>query len=382
MFQLENILPRHSKKLMALRRFPADTCGQNRLNLADNANHFGTVGTDQKHNFYPDTEACALREELSEIHQVPKDCILPTNGGNAGLDLILRAFINPDKDSAMVFSPCENQLKELIILNSASVQELAMTHQFQLPVNKIRKEINDYTKIIFVSNPNPITGLTARPFDLVELLDTFNGLVVVDETYIDFCSDKSMLKLVKDYPNLVVVQSFSKGYGLAALRLGVIFANAQIINVLKTIQPAYSVSAPAQEFGIKALHVHEYKQRLADLMRTERESLRLQLLALPFVKEISHSEANFLLIKVENAAVMYEYLRNERIDVYLCVSSQFNCENSLRITIGTSEENQKLLAALREMPYKLSPIRKFIKAVTSNFSRAGSVLSIFKKFFG
>jgi histidinol-phosphate aminotransferase len=381
MFQLENILPRHSKKLLALRRLPASTCGQNRLNLADNSNHFGSVGTEQKHNSYPDADCCELKSELAANQQLNSNQVLATNGGNAALDLIFRAFISPDRDSVMIFNPAESYLKEMIILNSATVQELGLTAQFQLPVYKIRKEITEYTKIIIVSNPNPISGLTARPYDLVELLDSFNGLVVVDETYIDFCADKSMVKLVKDYPNLVVIQSFSKGYGLAALRLGAIFADEQVIKVLQIIQPAYSVSTVAQEFGKKALHVAEYKHRLSDLMRVERENLRKQLLSFGFVKEISHSEANFLLIKVDNAVKIYDYLQSERIDVYLCLSNQQHCEQSLRITIGTSEEIQKLLFALQQMPYKLSPIRNFIKAVTRNFSKAGSVLSIFKKIF-
>ena len=381
MFQLENILPRHSKKLLALRRLPATTCGQNRLNLADNSNHFGTVGTEQKLNQYPDADCCELRKEIAANQQVETNQILPTNGGTAALDLIFRAFISPDKDNVMIFNPAESKLRELIILNAASIQELELTAQFQLPINKIRKEITDYTKIIVVSNPHPISGLTTRPYDLVQLLDTFLGLVVIDETFIDFCADKSMVKFIKDYPNLLVVQSFSKGYGLAALRLGTIFANEQIINILRTIQIANTVNTFAQNFGIKALHVAEYKHRLADLMRVEREILRSQLLSFAFVKEISNSEANFILIKVDNAAKIYEYLHSERIDVYLCLFNQAHCDQSIRITVGTSEENSKLLSALREMPYKLSPIRKFFKTITNNFSKAGSVLSIFKKIF-
>lgn len=384
-FNLENFLPRHTKKLLQWRTAqqasaPKSAAGQMRTALQRNENHLGSVGTSAAYHLYPDDACAALRTELAEYHKLSPEQILVGNGSTELFDVILRAFLNPHKDSILTFAPTEHYFRELACLNSVGFHELPLNSFFQLPLHKTQKELHESTKIIIVSNPNRIAGVPLRPFDIASLLETFEGIVVVDESYIDYCLDKSILASIQDYPNLIVVQTFSKAWGLAGLRVGAAFAHPALIEAMAVVKAPFSVNVVAQEIATKALHLPEHKERMVEMVEAERERVRTALELMSFVVEVQDSEANFLLVKVEDAEKTFFYLQSERIDVLWCKSLS-HCENALRIGIGTPEQNNRLLQSMREMPAKLSPIRKMLKTITTTFTRASVVLGVFKKFF-
>jgi histidinol-phosphate aminotransferase len=304
------------------------------------------------------------------------------NGTTELIDVIFRSFIQPERDTVMLFSPFECLWKEMAILNGAMAQEIQLNTFFQLPLNKAKKEINEHTKIIVINNPNTLLGTTLRQFDIVDLLDSFSGIVVVDETYIDFAPEASMLPFVKHYPNLVVLQSFSKAWGLAALRVGVAYCDGEIAKILRCVKPAFSVSTIAQEQAVKALHLPEKKSQLVEAMQAERLRVAEALEKMAFVTHLSPSVANFLLVTFKDAKKTHEYLQKERIDVLLCSSQQPHCESSIRISIGSVAENDRLLLLLRDMPSRLSPIRNMFRTLASTFGKVGLVLGVVKKIFG
>jgi histidinol-phosphate aminotransferase len=390
-FKLDTLLPRHTRKIVSLRSEKAaytdvaENQAQNRVSLAKNENHFSTVGSDMPYYKYPDNQCFALRKELAELHNLSGISLANITIGNGTtelIDVIFRSFIQPERDTVMLFSPFECLWKEMAILNGAMAQEIQLNTFFQLPLNKAKKEINEHTKIIVINNPNTLLGTTLRQFDIVDLLDSFSGIVVVDETYIDFAPEASMLPFVKHYPNLVVLQSFSKAWGLAALRVGVAYCDGEIAKILRCVKPAFSVSTIAQEQAVKALHLPEKKSQLVEAMQAERLRVAEALEKMAFVTHLSPSVANFLLVTFKDAKKTHEYLQKERIDVLLCSSQQPHCESSIRISIGSVAENDRLLLLLRDMPSRLSPIRNMFRTLASTFGKVGLVLGVVKKIFG
>jgi len=392
-FQLDALLPRHTRKLMQLRgeRYAAEANGEGcsssiHLSLDKNENAFGSTGTEQAQFRYPDACCGELRRELANAHQA--DGIQAANicvgaGVSELLDVVMRAFIQPDKDNVIITTPYEGLWRECAVLNGAMVQEIALNSFFQLPANKLKKEIGEQTKLIFLSHPNAIIGTPLRPFDVIDLLDNFAGVVVVDESYIDFCSEQSLLPFVKDYPNLVVLRTFSKAYGLAGLRVGVAYAQPAIAHILRTLKTPYSVGTPAQQGALKALNLPDYKDRMVRQIQAERDRLTVELQRLPFVKSVLPSQANFLLLYVEDAKKTHGYLLAEHVQTLLCAASTTHLEQGgIRISIGNTAENDRLLALLRDMPARLSPVRRFFRTIASAVGKVGMLAGIVKKLFG
>lgn len=390
-FKLDALLPRHTRKLLSLRgeRLGYDDNSEHnpspRLNLSLNENHISTVGTDVNYYQYPDNQCFTLRKELAELqlpHGIGMANITVGNGMTELIDVVLRAFIQPERDSILLFSPYECTWKEAAILNNAALQELPLNSFFQLPLNKAKKEISEHTKIMVINNPNALLGTALRQYDLMDLIDQFAGIVIIDETYIDFSPESSMLPYLHNLPNVVVLQSFSKAWGLAALRVGVAYCSAEIAQILRAIKPRFSVSTVAQELAVKALHLPEKKEQLVGQIQVERERVAEALRRMPFVTHISPSVANFLLVSFVDAKKTFDYLQSERVDVFLCSSQQPHCEQSLRISIGNGLENDRLIYLLNEMPARLSPIRRLIRGLTGTLGKVGVILGVVKKFFG
>jgi histidinol-phosphate aminotransferase len=390
-FKLDALLPRHTRKLLSLRGERlgyddnSDYAPVPRLDFSRNENHISSVGTDSNYYHYPDNQCFTLRKELAELqlpHGIGLSNITVGNGMTELIDVVLRAFIQPERDSILLFSPYECAWKEAAILNNASLQELPLNSFFQLPLNKAKKEISEHTKIMVINNPNALLGTALRQYDLMDLIDQFAGIVIIDETYIDFSPESSMLPYLHNLPNVVVLQTFSKAWGLAALRVGVAYCSAEISQILRAIKPSFSVSSVAQEQAVKALHLPEKKEQLVGQIQAERERVAEALRRMPFVTHISPSVANFLLVSFVDAKKTFDYLQSERIDVFLCSSQQTHCEQSLRISIGNSLENDRLIYLLNEMPARLSPIRRLIRGLTGTLGKVGVILGVVKKIFG
>jgi len=379
------LLPRHIRKLLQHQQaLPSAQAPQQEgwLDMSSSVSVWGTIGTDEVYNKYPDPKSVKLRNELAEYVGLPADCICVGNGSTELIDLALRVFCTPTEDEVLCFAPVESRLKHFAQLQALEINELPLEPDYQLPIYNIPKQINNSTKVIFIENPNAITGTLVSSFDIVDIVSDFDGVVIVDESAIDYAPSHSLVSLVEQCDNLLVVQSFSGIWGLAALRVGMIYAQPAIIEVLQALKPAFSVNAIAQRQATSALYVADQKERVVQKMTQQREQLRESLQNLKIIKKVHESETNTLLVEVEHASELVEYLRKEEYIAIKDVSHLVGTENCVRISVGQGLDNVRLLKALKDMTYKQSPTRKFLKMVSKTLRKASSFFGFFKKIIG
>ncbi|GMN08824.1 histidinol-phosphate transaminase [Croceitalea sp. MTPC9] len=299
-------------------------------------------------NRYPDPHQRNLKAVLAEQKGVSENQILLGNGSDEVLDLLFRAFCEPHKDNIISLPPTYGMYKVLAGTNAIENRKVLLTNDFQPDVEKILSVIDENSKLLFLCSPNNPTGNLIKASKIIELLEKFNGLIVIDEAYIDFSQSESWIKQLESYPNLVVTQTLSKAYGMAAIRLGMCFASKDIIDVLKKIKPPYNINELTQQRALKGfLNQSKVLGNVADLVE-DREILNKELQKISYIEKVFPSEANFLLVKVDNATLRYKQLLDKGI-VVRNLSSQALCEETLRFTIGTGEENSKLLQTLKEL---------------------------------
>ena len=300
--------------------------------LDANENPFNTTV-----NRYPDPQQTVLKTLISNQNNVETNQILLGNGSDEVLDLIFRAFCEPNQDSILSLPPTYGMYDVLANLNAIENIQVPLSKNFQIEVDRILSNVKTNTKLLFICSPNNPSGNTINRDAVKRLLNSFNGLVIIDEAYIDFTNEVSWTEQLNTYPNLIVTQTLSKAYGLAGIRLGVCYASQDIISALNKIKPPYNINTLTQDAAMKAL---ENKHKVADQISTvlkERSRLMKTFENYPFIKKIYPSEANFILIKVDDANKRY----NQLIDKGIVVrnrSSQLHCENCLRITVGTPTE--------------------------------------------
>ncbi len=299
-------------------------------------------------NRYPDPQQKELKEVLGTLKNVPTKNILIGNGSDEVLDLIFRAFCEPNSDNVITLPPTYGMYSVLAAINSIENREVLLEKDFQPNVAAILNSLNTNTKIIFLCSPNNPTGNSFSKESVLEILKKFNGLVVLDEAYVDFSEEVSWLKRLEDLPNLVITQTLSKAYGAAGIRMGICYASAEIIAVLNKIKPPYNSNSLSQENAIKILKDNEKIKSQIAIIKQERVTLFKTLLQVTFVFKVYTSNANFLLIKVDDANRRYKQLLDKGF-VVRNRSSQPLCENTLRITIGTPEENKKLIQTLQQL---------------------------------
>lgn len=300
------------------------------------------------YNRYPDPLQWHVKEKLAEIKGVKPAQVFLGNGSDEPIDLIIRAFCEPNHDSILIMEPTYGMYKVCAEVNAVNVQQALLTPDFDLDLDAIPNTFDATTKVIFLCSPNNPTGNVLDREKIVEVLKRFYGLVVIDEAYIDFTKSKSFLNELKKYPNLVVLQTFSKAWGLAGLRLGMCFASEAVISILNKIKYPYNVNIRTQELAIEALENAYRKDIWVEEILKQREWLKGELGKLSIVEKIFPSDANFLLVRVKDAQSTYQYLMDRRIIVR--DRSRVNlCYNSLRITVGTPDENRKLIEALKEL---------------------------------
>ncbi|WGK64433.1 histidinol-phosphate transaminase [Croceiramulus getboli] len=299
-------------------------------------------------NRYPDPRQRNLKAQLSKVKRVPMNQILLGNGSDEVLDLIVRAFCEPGRDNIITLPPTYGMYKVLAATNAVECREVLLTENFQIDLEGVRAAVDGHTKIIFLCSPNNPTGNLLQEEEVRQILESFNGLVVIDEAYIDFASSKSWSQQLSDYPNLIVCQTLSKAYGLAGIRLGMCFATEEVIAVLQKIKPPYNVNELTQKSALERVLDQKTIKDEITLILVGKEELSKALLEVNFVDEVFPSEANFILARVQDANRVYQQL----IDLGVVVrnrSTQPRCESTLRFTVGTPEENKKLINALKTL---------------------------------
>lgn len=297
-------------------------------------------------NRYPDPQQNSVKVVLAKQKNVNPNQILLGNGSDEVLDLIFRAFCEPKIDNIISLPPTYGMYGVLANINAVENREVLLSTDFQPQVEKILETLDTNTKIIFLCSPNNPTGNSFSTENVLKLLENFKGLIVIDEAYIDFSEKESWLAKIDDYPNLVITQTLSKAYGLAGIRLGICYGSAEVISVLNKIKPPYNVNELTQLRALERLSKPEKIKSEIGSIIAQREALLKVLVDVKFVENIYPTEANFILIKVDDANIRYNELIAKGI-VIRNRTTQPLCENTLRLTIGTEEENKKLIEALK-----------------------------------
>lgn len=299
-------------------------------------------------NRYPDPQQCVVKQALSSIKKIDTNSILLGNGSDEVLDLIFRAFCEPNRDNIITLPPTYGMYKVLANLNAVENIEVPLNSEFQPEVNRVLEAVTSQTKILFLCSPNNPTANNLNASLIEELLCKFKGVVVIDEAYIDFSEDESWVSKLSDFPNLIITQTLSKAYGMAGIRLGVCYASAEIIAILNRIKPPYNVNQLTQKKALKRLvNLNEVNNEIAYILK-QRDWLISKLKDIVYIEKIYPSNANFILIKVDNANLRYQELLKEGI-VIRNRTQQFGCENCLRLTVGNQQENIKLITVMQAL---------------------------------
>lgn len=319
--------------------------GQASVYLDANENSFGSP-LPADYNRYPDPLQLDLKDAISKIKGVPIENTFLGNGSDEAIDLLYRAFCEPAKDNVIILPPTYGMYEVSANINNVEVRKINLLPNYQLDLDSIAEAIDANTKMIFICSPNNPTGNSIIRTDIETILTNFNGLVVIDEAYINFAKQRSFIKELTEYPNLVILQTFSKAWGLAALRLGMAFAGRPTIDILNKVKPPYNINQATQDLALAALQNINQVNEWIKLTVEERDKLSTDLLTLPVVKKVYPSDANFILAEVTDATGLYDFLVNQGI-IVRDRSKVTLCEGCLRISIGTPAENQTLLTALK-----------------------------------
>jgi histidinol-phosphate aminotransferase len=343
-FDLDAILRENIKKLVPYSSARDEFSGEASVYLDANENSFGSPLT-RWYNRYPDPLQRKVKAKLSQVKAIAASNIFLGNGSDECIDILFRAFCEPGKDNVIICPPTYGMYEVSASINDIQVKKIPLTRDFQLDLPAIEEAVDDHTKMIFLCSPNNPTGNSLNREDVEVILNNYFGLVVLDEAYINFSRYRSFSQELADYPNLVILQTLSKAWGLAALRVGMAFASEAIIEVMNRIKPPYNINQASQELVLKALdEVEQVNQMISDIVE-QRGQLRKLLESIEGVEHIFPSEANFLLVKVRNARQLYEFLLGKGI-VVRDRSNVSLCEGCLRITVGTEAENREVVAAV------------------------------------
>ncbi len=347
MFELKTLLRPHILTLSPYASARDDYSGKEGIFLDANENPFGTPGLRESFHRYPDPYQHQLKKRIAEIKDVPPSRIFLGNGSDEAIDLIIRAFCEPGTDNILTFPPTYGMYKVSAHINATEVKEALLTEDYLIDLNSTWEQTNDNTKIAFVCSPNNPTGNLMQKEAVLALVEKFQGIVVVDEAYIDFSPESSFTEYLGQFPNLVVMQTFSKAWGMAGLRLGMAFASEEITGILNKIKPPYNVNTLTQQKALEALGHVDQKDQLVRQILEQRDWLAENLQTLDIVDKVCPSDANFLLVKVKNASAVFRYLMDEKV-IVRDRSKVALCEGGLRITVGTAEENHILAATLKD----------------------------------
>lgn len=347
MFDLQEIIRPNIRNLVPYSSARDEFKGEASIFLDANENALGSPLT-KWYNRYPDPMQWAIKEKLSAIKSVPAQQIFLGNGSDECIDVMIRAFCEPAIDNIIIVPPTYGMYEVSANINNVAIKKVPLTSHFQLDMPALEDAIDGGTKMIFLCSPNNPTGNSLRRDDIEVLLENYFGIVVIDEAYINFSRQKSFVTDLAKYPNLVVMQTLSKAWGLAALRVGMAFASEDIIRVMNKIKPPYNINQASQELVLRALDEVGQVNDMIRVLVDERNRLAANLEQLTIVEKVYPSDANFLLVKINQAHQVYETLLTKGI-VVRDRSNVTLCEGCLRITVGTENENNSLLQAIQSI---------------------------------
>lgn len=299
------------------------------------------------YNRYPDPLQKALKEKIASLKGLRAEQIFLGNGSDESIDLAFRAFCEPRLDNVLAIAPTYGMYKVCADINDVAYREHSLDADFQFKAEDLLARCDEHTKLIFLCSPNNPTGNSLCSSEIVKVIENFQGLVMLDEAYIDFSSQDSFCSLLDKYPNLVIFQTFSKAWASAGLRLGMAFASPEIIAVYNKVKYPYNVNLQTQQLMLAHLQEPQRIQAWVTELIEQRSFLQQALAALPIVQHIYPSDANFLLVKVDDADALYQYLVAQGIIVRNRNRVRL-CEGCLRITVGTADENAALMAAMQQ----------------------------------
>ncbi len=341
MFNLKNIIRENILYLQAYSSARDEFNGYDGVFLDANENPFGSL------NRYPDPYQIDLKQKLSELKDVSINNIFVGNGSDEVIDLAFRIFCNPGEDQVLIFSPTYGMYEVTAAINDVELIKIPLNQYFQINTEIVKKYLtNSNLKLIFICSPNNPTGNSVNPKGIEFILNNFNGIVLIDEAYIDFSPSNSWIKMLELFPNLIVSQTFSKAWGLASARVGVAYANEDVIAIFNKVKPPYNVSKLNQQAAIDALSNLSEFEKNKQIILSEKEKLKDGLLQLALVKKVYSSDANFLLVEVTNTNIIYQKLISQKIITRNRNSVINNC---IRISVGTPKENVALLMALKKI---------------------------------
>jgi histidinol-phosphate aminotransferase len=343
-FDLNKLTRENVKTLKPYSSARDEFSGEAKVFLDANENSLGSPLT-KWYNRYPDPHQHKLKAAISQVKNIATANIFLGNGSDECIDLLYRCFCVPGKDNVIICPPTYGMYEVSAAINDVEIKKAELMPDFQLNVDLIENLVDANTKLIWICSPNNPTGNSINYHDIALLLNNFNGLVVIDEAYINFSRQHSLLKELNEYPNLVLLQTFSKAWGLAALRLGMAFASAEIIELLNKIKPPYNINQATQDLALDALQELGQVNDMIKEIVAMREELAKVFQRMPLVEKVYPSDANFLLVKVRDAVDVYEHLLTDGI-VVRDRSKVSLCDQCLRITIGTEHENTVLVDAL------------------------------------
>ncbi|MBS1507296.1 MAG: histidinol-phosphate transaminase [Bacteroidetes bacterium] len=301
-----------------------------------------------EYNRYPDPHQKKLKAKIAALKSVKTDQVFIGNGSDEAIDLLFRAFCEPGSDEVIIPQPTYGMYSVSANINDVAIRSVNLTNDFDLDVDSILKLVTNKTKLLFLCTPNNPSGNLLSPEKVIQLIKVFPGLVIVDEAYIDFSSQPGFVPLLSQYNNLVVLQTLSKAWGLAGLRVGLAFASPEIIAILDKIKPPYNINTLSQSVALNALNEVNQKNAQVSEILAQRKILTTQLNNLPQVEHIYPSEANFVLVRIKNARQVYQTLIQKGV-VVRDRSNVILCQDCLRITVGTPEENQHLITELQTL---------------------------------
>ena len=344
-FNLDTLLRDNIKNMEPYSSARDEFKGDATVFMDANENSFGSP-ISGNYNRYPDPLQLRLKEKLNKIKGVPESNIFLGNGSDEPIDLLFRAFCKPGVDNVILVPPTYGMYEVSANINDVETRKVPLSVDFQLNLEGIADQLDRHTKLIFICSPNNPTGNSINPLDIETLLVNFSGIVVVDEAYINYSTQASFTHQLVEFPNLVVLQTLSKAWGLAALRLGLAFASRDIIAVLNKIKPPYNINQATQEIVLAALDNVEQVNEWIKVTVHERRRLVERLSTSPGVLDIVPSDANFVLVRFERARQLYNHLVDRGI-IVRDRSTVSGCENGLRLTVGTPSENDFLLKEIQ-----------------------------------
>lgn len=341
MFDIDKLVRDNVRSLVPYSCARDEFMGSQGIFMDANENPFGNL------NRYPDPYQRELKNGISRIKGIDENKIFLGNGSDEIIDLIFRIFCNPGSDKALIFTPTYGMYEVSAAINNVAVIKIPLDENFQISVDNVKPWLSDKSlKLIFICSPNNPTGNCMSIPDVEEIISGFNGIVIIDEAYIDFTDKPSFINQVDKYPNLIVMQTFSKAMGLAAVRVGMAFTNPGIVRYFNKMKPPYNISTINQRAALQKLGKMGQSREQVNKIKKERERVSAKLRELSLTEKIYPTDANFILVKVKDADMIYKILVDNGIVVRNRNSVIKNC---LRITIGKRDENNKLIEALKKI---------------------------------